>query len=163
MTTIVARLAAATPNTSLPSTIAITQAATITIPTIIDIVLALQCIGALSSRIAPEAAKPSHVQPLPSMPRNVPPVTSPSGACVVKFVEPISSPRMPPASSTTPMMATGPLASDTPLVRSMVCSFLRSLGTMVPASARADAPCLSAGGRSDGASCGSRRRPLRSR
>ena len=51
------------------------------------------------------------------MPRNVPPLTSPSGAAVVKSVEPISRPRMPPASSTAPMIPTGPLASETPLVR----------------------------------------------
>ena len=123
ITSFVALLAAATPKTSLPSTMATTHATAMTRPTSIAVVLAPQCIGALISSSRPAPAKPSHVQPLPSMPRNVPPVTSPSGALVVKSVEPNSSPRMPPASRTAPMMPTGPLASDTPFVRSMVCSF----------------------------------------
>src|SRR3954447_16884403 len=121
--TIVARLAAKMPSTSLPSMTASTQATAITRPPSMAIVFALQCIGALSSMTRPVPPNSTQVQPLPSIPSHLPPETVPFVACVVKSVEPKSRPRMPPASRTAPMIATGPLASDTPLVRSMVRSF----------------------------------------
>src|SRR3954471_21879873 len=73
-----------------------------------------QWIGAPSRSSRPPAAKAAHVHPLPSMPMNVPPLTVPSGAAVVKSVLAKMNPSTPSASEATPISATGPLASDTP-------------------------------------------------
>src|SRR3954467_7864463 len=73
-----------------------------------------QWIGAPSRSRRPPAAKAAHVQPLPSMPMNVAPLTVPSGAAVVKLVLAKMNPSTPRASEAIPISATGPLASDTP-------------------------------------------------
>ena len=109
---------------SLPSDSAISAPTPSAMPTMNAIDLAPQWIGEPSRSSRPAAANMIHVQPLPSMPKNVSPSTVPLGKSNVKLRSAKTNPRMPSASAAMPMIATGPFASDTPRRGGAVSSYL---------------------------------------
>ena len=85
-------------------------------PTTIDISLAPQWSGEPNTSSAPAPMKSRLLQPLTSRPMNCLPLTAPLGGLAVKpWAPPMSSARIPNASSARPMISTGPFASETPL------------------------------------------------
>ena len=84
MTSVVQLFMATMPRMSSPSESAISAPTTNATPTMNAIDFAPQWIGEPSSSSRPAAANTTHVQPLPSMPRNVVPVTVPLGSVEVE-------------------------------------------------------------------------------
>jgi hypothetical protein len=80
MTSFVQLLVAMMPRMSVPSDSAISAPTSSVTPTMNAIDFAPQWIGAPRSSNRPAAANTTQVQPLPSMPRNVSPLTVPLGA-----------------------------------------------------------------------------------
>ena len=115
MTSVVQSLVAKMPRMSLPSESEISAPTISATPTMNAIDFAPQWTGEPSISSRPATANSAHVQPLPSMPRNVEPVTVPSGASKVKLWSAKMNPSTPSANAAMPMIATGPFASETPL------------------------------------------------
>ncbi len=129
MMSFVQLLVAMMPRMSVPSESAISAPTRNVTPTMNAIDFAPQWIGAPSSSSRPAAANATQVQPLPSTPRKVSPSTVPLGTSNEKSWLAKMKPSTPNTSEASPIIATGPLASETPL-RGFGVSSYRSTAAM---------------------------------